>query len=60
MLEVDEYLLKERFDTKYFGVLQDEVGVCPSYCCVSGACVPVIVQYITTSLLVLSTSYNVS
>ena len=73
VLEVEEYLLKERFDTKYLhqvsylrdaygvGVLQDVVGVCSSYCCLSGTtCVPVIVQYITTSLLLLSTSYNVS
>ena len=42
MLEVEEYLLKERFDTKYLhqvsylgdaygvGVLQDAVGVCSS------------------------------
>ena len=35
---------------------QDVIGVCPSYCCLSGTtCVPVIVQYITTSLLLLST-----
>ena len=25
MLEVDEYLLKERFDMKYLGVLQDDM-----------------------------------
>ena len=55
MLEVDEYLLKERFDMKYFRVLQDVIGVRPSYCCLSGTmCVPVIVQYITASLLLLS------
>ena len=73
MLEVEEYLLKERFDTKYLhqvsylldaygvGALQDVVGVCSSHCCLSGTtCVSVIVQYITTSLLLLSTSYNVS
>ena len=61
MLDVDEYLLKGRFDIKYLGVLQDEIVVCPSYRCLSGTtCVPVVVQYITTSLLLLSTSYNVS
>ena len=67
MLEVDEYLLKERFDIKYLhqvsylrdaygaGVLQDVIGMCSSYCYLSGTtCVPV------TSLLLLSTSYNVS
>ena len=42
------------------GVLQDVVGVWSSYCCLSGTtCVPVIVQCITTSLLLLSTSYFV-
>ena len=73
MLAVDEYSLKEWFDMKYlhqvsylrdaYGVvfLQDVVGVRSSYCCPSGtACMPVIVQYITTSLLLMSTSYNVS
>ena len=73
VLEVEEYLLMERFDTKYLhqvsylrdeygvGVLQGVVGVCSSYCCPSSTtCVPVIVQYITTSLILLSTSYNVS
>ena len=72
MLAVDEHSLKERFDMKYLhqvsylrdaygiGVLLNIVGVL-SYCCLSGTtCVPVIVQYITTSLLLLSTSYNVS
>ena len=40
---------------------QDVIGVFPSYYCLSGTtCVPVIVQYITTSLLLLSTQYNVS
>ena len=35
---------------------QDVIGVFPSYYCLSGTtCVPVIVQYITTSLLLLST-----
>ena len=35
---------------------QDVIGVCSSYYCLSGTtCVPVIVQYITTSLLLLST-----
>ena len=55
-LEVEEYLLKERFDTRYLhqvsylrdahgvGVLQDVVGVCSSCCCLSGTtCVSVIV-----------------
>ena len=73
VLAVEEYLLKERFDTKYLhqvsylrdaygiGILQDVVGVCSSYCGLSGTtCVPVIVQYITTSLLLLYTLYNVS
>ena len=67
MLEVEEYLLKKPFDTKYLhqvsylrdaygiGVLLNIVGVL-SYCCLSGTtCVPVIVQYITTLLLLLST-----
>ena len=73
MLEIEEYLLKERLDTKYLhqvsylldaygvGLLQDVVGVCSSYCCLSGTtCVPAIVKYITKSLLLLSSSYNVS
>ena len=48
MLEVDEHLLKERFDMKYFGLLHDVIDVCPSFCCLSGTtCVHVIVQYIT-------------
>ena len=43
------------------GVLQDVISMCPSYCCLSRTkCVPVIVQHITTSLLLLSTAYNVS
>ena len=51
MLEVVEYSLKERFDMKYLHQvsylrLQDVIGLCPSYCCLSGTtCVPVIVQY---------------
>ena len=63
MLEVVEYSLKERFDMKYLHQvsylhLQDVIGVCLSYCCLSGTtCIPVIVQYITTSLLLLSTAY---
>ena len=73
MMEVEEDLLKDRFDTKYLlhqvsylcdaygvGVLQDVIGVCSSYCCLSDTtCVPIVVQYITTSLLLLSTWYNV-
>ena len=60
-MEVEEYLLKERCNTKYLhqvsylgdtdgvGVLQDVVSVCSSYGCLSGTtCVPVIVQYFTT------------
>ena len=68
MLEVVEYSLKERFNTKYvhqvsylrdaygIGVLLNIVGVL-SYCCLSGTtCVPpVIVQYVTTPLVLLST-----
>ena len=57
MWEVVRYSLKERFDMKYllqvsYLRLQDVISVCPSYCCLSGTtCVPIIVQYITTSLL---------
>ena len=64
MLEVDEYLLKERFDIKYLhqvsylrdaygtGVLQDVIGMCSSYCYLSGTtCVPVIVQYIIVTVV---------
>ena len=41
--------------------LQDVVGVCLSCCCLSGTtCTPVIVQGITSSLLLLSTWYIVS
>ena len=41
MLEVVEYSLKERFDMKYLHQvsylrLQDVIGVCLSYCCLSG------------------------
>ena len=73
MLEVEEYLLKEQLDTKYLhqvsylldaygvSVLQDVVGVCSLYYCQSGTtCVAVIVQYITSSLLLLSISYILS
>ena len=73
MLGVEEYLLQEKLDTNYshqvsylveaygVSVLQDVVGVCSTYYCQSGiTCVSVIVQYITTSLLLLSTSYSVS
>ena len=51
MLEVVEYSLKERFDMKYLHQvsylrLQDVIGVCPSYCCLSGTtCVLVIPIY---------------
>ena len=50
MLEVEEYLLKERFDAKYLhqvpylrdaygvGVLQHVFGVCSSCCYLSGTC----------------------
>ena len=51
-LEVVEYSLKERFNMKYLHQvsylrLQDEIGVCLSYCCLSGTavCVLVVVQY---------------
>ena len=65
-LEVVEYSLKERFNIKYlhqvsYLPLQDVIGVCLSYCCLSGTtqggvrlsyyclsgttCVLVVVQY---------------
>ena len=53
MLEFVEYSLKERFDMKYLHQVsylrsQDVVGVCLSYCCLSGTtCVLVVVQYNT-------------
>ena len=51
MLEVVEYSLKERFNMKYLHQvsylrLQDVVGVCLSYCCLSGTtCALVVVQH---------------
>ena len=83
-LEVGEYSVKERFNMEYvhqvsYLRLQDVIGVCLSYYCISGTtcvlvafqytavyqvpgtvttCIPVIVQYIT-SLLLLSTWYKV-
>ena len=47
-----EYSLKERFNMKYLHQvsylrLQDVIGVCLSYCCLSGTttCVLVVIQY---------------
>ena len=41
--------------------LRDKLGVCLSYCCLFGTtCILVIVQNITTSLLLLCTWYTVS
>ena len=57
---------KKRFSVKYLHQvsylrLQDVIGVCLSYSCPSGTtCMPVLAQYITTSLLLLSTWYTVS
>ena len=51
VLEVVEYSLKERFDMKYLRQvsylrLQDVIGVCLLYCCLScTTCVLVVVQY---------------
>ena len=53
VLEVVEYSLKERFDIKYLHQvsylrLQDVIGVCLSYYCLSSTrCVLVVVQYYT-------------
>ena len=50
-LEVVEYSLKERFNMKYLHPvsylrLQDVIGVCLSYYCLSGTtCVLAVVQY---------------
>ena len=63
VLKIEEYLFKELFDTKYLltpGIISAWC-VCSSYCFLSGTtCVLVIVQYITTSPLLLSTLYNIS
>ena len=61
-LEVIEYSLKERFNIKKnhqvsYLRLQDEIGVSIILLSIRYSMIPVLVQYITTSLLLLSTWY---